>query len=145
MDTLFLLHIVSNIMGVSCFLFCAVLAIAYLVHDRQLRSKHLHLEHGHILSLQTLDRLLFRMLLTGFVLLTMGLGTGMWTLARSQSDNFSASRAFAVASWCVFAWVLIARVVWGWRGRRAAFGMLLGCSGVTLALIGYFVRTLGGQ
>ena len=49
---------------------------------------------------------------------------------------------FALASWCTFAALVITRVVYGWRGRRAARFTLVGFGTAILVLAIYLVRRI---
>lgn len=81
-------------------------------------------------------------MLAGFPLLTLGIISGV-----VQTGGFSAAsaadgarQAFAIATWVIFAAVLLLRVSAGWRGRRAALGTLLGFACACAVLVGYLAR-----
>jgi ABC-type uncharacterized transport system permease subunit len=132
-------HVTANLLGLAMFLLAATAGALYLVEERRLRRKHLVSGLGKLPPLETLDRTLFRLLLTGFPLLTLGLATGAAFASRGQSHSV-ASTARAVlsyATWIVVGGVLVSRRVAGWRGQRAAYGALLGALCILLVVALY--------
>lgn len=91
------------------------------------------------LPLLTLERLTFRFVLAGFVLLSATLLAGAFfgeTLYGSDSGawRWDHKRVFALLSWLTFALLLWGRQRWGWRGKRAV-RVLYG--GAVLLLLSY--------
>ncbi len=88
--------------------------------------------------LLTLERLLFRILTLGFVLLTLTLVSG----AVFSEDVFgkalrvSDKTLFAILSWLIFGLLLAGRYRYGWRGRRALRWTLAGFVALLLAYVG---------
>ena len=56
--------------------------------------------------------------------------------------SLSAGQGFGLLAWLFFGAVLLARVLAGWSGRRAAIGTLLGFLCALAAIGGYLVRGL---
>jgi ABC-type uncharacterized transport system permease subunit len=88
------------------------------------------------LPLLTLERLTFRFAAAGFILLSATLLAG---LLFSESLYGQPARAdhktvFSVLAWCVFAWLLLGRARFGWRGRKAVRVLY---TGSLLLLLGY--------
>ena len=88
--------------------------------------------------LLTLEKLLFRLISAGFVLLTLTLVSGM--LFNEQLVNrplsFDHKTVFAILSWLMFGALLTARKVSGWRGRAALRWVLAASVALVLAYIG---------
>jgi ABC-type uncharacterized transport system permease subunit len=88
--------------------------------------------------LLTLEKLLFRLISAGFVLLTLTLVSGM--LFNEQLVNrplrFDHKTVFAILSWLMFGALLTARKVSGWRGRAALRWVLAAFVALLLAYIG---------
>jgi len=91
--------------------------------------------------LLTLERLTFRFVLAGFVLLTAtliagvlfgdalyGQGQGHW--------RWDHKTIFALLSWLTFAVLLLGRSQWGWRGRRAVRVLYIGAGLLLLSYAG---------
>src|SRR6266700_2374470 len=88
--------------------------------------------------LLTMERLLFQIILAGFVFLTLTLATGIAfseTLF-GRAMKFDHKTVFAVASWLIFAALLAGRYLYGWRGRIALRWTLVGFVALLLAYVG---------
>jgi len=145
MGTLGRTHIFLATVGVAVFTLAAVLAVMYLLEDRQLRLKKFgQLIGRHQASLETLDRLALRCVSLGFPIFTVALVTGAVWVARlglvSGSVALRPEYVLAVATWLAFGVLLVARVGAGWQGRRAAWLTIGGFGGSVLVLAAYFIR-----
>lgn len=90
------------------------------------------------LPLMTLERLTFRFVEAGFVLLSATLLVG-WLFGEQLygaglSWKWNHKTIFSVLAWLVFAGLLIGRAQLGWRGLRAVRVLYVGCG---LLLLGY--------
>jgi ABC-type uncharacterized transport system permease subunit len=90
------------------------------------------------LPLLTLERLTFRFVSAGFVLLTATLAAG-WLFGDSLYGAQAAWRwdhktVFSLLAWCTFAVLLVGRSRFGWRGRKAVRVLYIG---TLLLLLGY--------
>jgi ABC-type uncharacterized transport system permease subunit len=144
LGTLGYAHILLATVGVAIFFIAAVLAILYLVEDRQLRRKDFARLKGRATPLDTLDRLAARCVSIGFPIFTVAIVTGSMWIARlgvlRDAVRFRPEYLIAVATWVAFAALIMARVGGGWRGRRAAWLTLGGFGGTVLVLVVYFLR-----
>lgn len=88
--------------------------------------------------LLTLERLLFRMIQAGFLLLTLTLLTGVLFADEifGKPLPFNHKTVFGVISWMIFAALLLGRHVYGWRGRTAIYWTLAGFFSLMLAYVG---------
>jgi ABC-type uncharacterized transport system permease subunit len=88
--------------------------------------------------LLTLERLLFRILAAGFVLLTATLVTGVVFSEElfGQALRFNHKTLFAILSWVIFGALLLGRWRYGWRGRKALRWTLAGFAALLLAYVG---------
>jgi ABC-type uncharacterized transport system permease subunit len=88
--------------------------------------------------LLTLERLLFRILAAGFVLLTATLATGALFSEElfGSALRFNHKTLFAVLSWLIFGALLVGRWRYGWRGRKALRWTLAGFVALLLAYVG---------
>ena len=147
-DTLALrLHLVSAVLAYSLLATAAAHALLMASVDRALRAGGLAMgSSGRLLSrmppLLVLETLMFRLIVAGFVFLTLTLATGavfseevFGLPARfGHKDDYKAD--FAVTSWLVFAALLAGRRVFGWRGRTALRWTLSGFGFLLLAYVG---------
>ena len=91
--------------------------------------------------LLTLERLTFRFVAAGFVLLTATLLAGTLFGEHLYGEGGSAwrwdhKRVFALLSWLTFAALLWGRRQWGWRGRRAVRVLYTGAVLLMLSYVG---------
>ncbi len=141
------LHVTANLLGDALFTLAFGAAVLYLVQERRLKNKQLGGVGQRLPPLDALDKAELRFLLAGFPLLTIGILTGTIFARRvefgSGADQLRA--VFGYLTWVVFAGVLLLRVVAGWRGRRAAYGIITGFAVAMLVLALYLIRSLGSQ
>jgi ABC-type uncharacterized transport system permease subunit len=138
-------HIFLATLGVAIFTLAAILAVLYLVEDRQLKKKQFGMLIRRGAPLATLDRLALRCVSFGFPVFTVALITGAVWIARlggmeRASVVVRPEYVLAVATWLAFGILLVARVGAGWQGRRAAWLTLGGFGGAMLVLGVYFIR-----
>jgi len=114
----------------------AVLHAALLGHaERQMRVR----PAGGVapaplgLPLLRLEKLTFRFVVAGFVVLSATLLVGWWFASPWRWDHKS---VFSLLAWAVFAGLLIGRHGFGWRGRRATRWLYAGASLLLLAYVG---------
>jgi ABC-type uncharacterized transport system permease subunit len=88
--------------------------------------------------LLVMEKMLFRIIWAGFILLTLTLFSGVIFSQEvfGQSVTFSHKTLFSFISWGVFAALLIGRHFYGWRGRTAIRWTLTGFTILLLAYIG---------
>src|SRR5260221_12536220 len=103
------------------FTIAALQAILMTLMERRLHGRPLAGPLAALPPLLTMEQLLFRVILAGFVFLTPTLVTGIVfseTLF-GRAMKFDHKTVFAVASWFIFAALLAGRYFYGWRGRTA--------------------------
>ncbi len=143
---LLMLHVAANLFGMGFVLLAGGASAFYVMVERRLKAKKLT-GIGRLPSLDVLDRMGHRLLLVGFPLLTFGCVTG--GLFLHQLDTSSAASlvraALGYAAWVFVFVVLLQRAVFGFSGRKSAYGTLAGVLCVALVLLVYLVRPwLGG-
>ncbi len=135
-------HILSNVLGMTAFTVAAAMAVAYLIQERQVKARKLGTLFHRLPPLDVLDTLAFRFTVLGMPALTIGVITGHVLVARARHTvtGMPWQQYFAMIAWTLFAGVLFLRGVAGWRGRRAAIGMILGYASAVLVLLFYSLR-----
>ena len=92
------------------------------------------------LPLLTIERLTFRFVEAGFVLLSatllVGILFGESLYGRGVAWKWDHKTVFSLLSWLTFAVLLIGRARFGWRGRRAASILYMGSVLLLLAYVG---------
>ena len=137
-SSLFLLHIVIAILAYSLFTFAALHALLMLVAERNLHKKSSLIQLPDFPPLMVMENLLFKVIGLGFVLLTITLISGMLFSEEifGKPMQFSHKTVFSSASWCIYASLLVGRIAYGWRGRKAIYWVLAGFVLLLLAYIG---------
>ncbi len=135
-------HVAMNLFGVALFSLAFAAAALYLVQERLLKEKRVDGLFQRLPPLDALDKAEHRFLLAGFPLLTLGIITGtLWAKRIDMSASSDLLRAlFGYVTWLMFAGVLLLRAAAGWRGKRAAYGTILGFSCAVLVMVLYLTR-----
>ncbi|MGA2449207.1 MAG: cytochrome c biogenesis protein CcsA [Polyangiaceae bacterium] len=135
-------HVAANLGGVALFTLASATAIAYVIEERLLKEKKLEGALRRFPPLEALDRAGHRFLAIGFPLLTLGVLTGSLWAHEVEAGGVSAiARAvLGYVAWGLFGSVLLLRAAAGWRGRRAAYGTLLGFAFTVLVLLLYVLH-----
>ncbi len=136
------LHVMSNLLGVALFLLAGGAAVLYLVQERRIKEKRRGARIGNLPPLDTLDTAEHRFLVAGFPLLTLGIVTGTYWAHKLEtgSPEEVMRTVFGYATWFLIGGVLLLRAAAGWRGRRSAYGTILGLFCATAVMIIYLVR-----
>ena len=139
-----LAHVGIALTGLAVFAVATGIAVAFLLLERQMKGKHFGVLFERIPSLELLDGLNRRLVVWGFIALTLTLITGLWVAARSASGNtFQSVEITTAVAWLVFAGLLQARLFAGWRGRRVAWLTMAGFGLLVLSFVGTYGRGAG--
>ncbi len=136
-------------LGIACYgLFAAAVVHAWLMARAERHIRQAEDPHSGI-PLLTLERLTFRFVTAGFVLLTAALLAG-WLFSDSlygRSWHWDHKAIFSVLSWLTFAALLWGRWQFGWRGRIAVRMLYTGAALLLLAYVGsrFVVEVLLGR
>ncbi len=129
------LHVLVSMLAYSLLTLASVQALLLAVQDQHLRHRH---PGGFIRSLpplQTMETLLFEMIGTGFVLLTLALASGFAFLEDMFAQHLVHKTVLSILGWVVFGTLLLGRHRYGWRGRTAIIWTL---SGYVMLILAYF-------
>lgn len=134
----FRLHFLAAMLAYSFLTLSALQAIFMGFTENSLHKRSLKRSLASLPPLMTMETLLFRMLLLGFILLSLTVGSGVLFSEVLFGKPFSIDHKtlFAFASWGIFATLLFGRHVWGWRGKRALRWTLAGFASLILAYVG---------
>lgn len=125
-------------LGIACYgLFAAAVVHAWLMTRAERRIRHAEDPHSGI-PLLTLERLTFRFVTAGFILLTATLLAG-WLFGETlygKAWRWDHKAVFSLLSWFTFAALLIGRARFGWRGRNAVRMLYAGSALLLLAYVG---------
>ena len=133
--TLFALHLALGIASYG--LFAAALVHAWLMTrtERQMRQAA-DAQSG--MPLLTLERLTFRFVTAGFVLLTATLAAGIFFGEHiyGRAWRWDHKSVFSLLSWATFLVLILGRARFGWRGRSALRWLYAGSALLLLAYVG---------
>lgn len=134
----FKLHFLTAMLAYSLLTLSALHAIFMGFTEQALHKRSMKRSLASLPPLLTMESLLFKMLLIGFVLLTLTVGSGVFFSEALFGKPMSLDHKtlFAFASWGIFATLLIGRHAWGWRGKRALRWTLAGFALLILAYVG---------
>jgi ABC-type uncharacterized transport system permease subunit len=139
-------HIALATLGLASFCLAAGVAGLYLAMDRRLRGKtFLPHQAGGGMSLHGLERLHWTLVLIGMPIFTLAVITGAFALVQVDGSAVLVRRGIEIAAAAVaFASslaVLVSRIAWGLRGRRAAWLTIVAFLAMVLIVISYGVRS----
>ena len=122
-NTWILIHVTLVFLGNAAIALTCAAAAMYLLQDCRLKSKSTGAIQGRLPSLEFLDLVSHRALLTGFPLLTLGLLIGALQARAAWGPliTLDPTRLVSLLAWVLYAVLLQARFTAGWRGRKAAF------------------------
>ncbi|MGE5184069.1 MAG: inner membrane protein YpjD [Acidobacteriota bacterium] len=146
LSTLGRVHIVLATVGVGVFALASALSAIYLAEDRALKRKKLDglVFRDRGAPLDALDRLAHRLIWIGFPIFTVALVLGAVWVSRLGEGLDRVEYVLALVTWIAYAVLLVARQIYGWRGRRAARLALEGFATALAVLVIYLVRRLSG-
>jgi ABC-type uncharacterized transport system permease subunit len=130
-------HILLSLAAYCLLLMAAIQAILLFFQNRELKHRSERRIWVTLLpSLQSMEELLFDMLLLGFTLLTIALLLGGVAVDNLLAQHLVHKTVFSVLSWLVFAVLLLGHWRLGWRGQRAVRFTLAGFGLLALGFVG---------
>ena len=133
----FTLHINVAILSYSLLTIGAILSIFILLFEKNLTTKIL----GNLtnsFSLLSIENFLFKIYWFGFILLSLTLLSGILF----SNEIFGATSIwnhkfiFSILAWLAYAAMLLGRIKYGWRGKKAVFISLIAFIFLFLAYFG---------
>ena len=127
---------------VTCFIGYAGFAIAFCLSLMLLARKESRGERESIRikipDLRSLDELTHKMVMLGFLFLTLGIITGaVWAnSAWGRYWGWDPKETWSLITWFIYATFLHARLMRGWQGRKAAILSIVGFGAVLFTYLG---------
>jgi ABC-type transport system involved in cytochrome c biogenesis permease subunit len=121
------LHAAMMALSYGAFSLGAVASAMYLSQERNLKQRRIQAIFALLPPIQRLETVVARVLVTGFVLLTLGLGLGAVDLSHFKNPHAYVSDPKVVWSavvWLLYLGLLIARWRFAQGGRRLALGAI---------------------
>lgn len=129
------LHIFTSIMAFSLFAIAALQAILLAVQNWQLKSHPPKRFIQSLPALQTMENVLFQMIATGLVFLSISLLSGFMFMDNLFAQHLVHKTVLSILAWLLFSSLLLGRQWYGWRGKIAVQWTM---SGFVLLLLAYF-------
>lgn len=129
-------HVATCFFGYAAFAIAFGMSLMYLIKARNPQKTDGII--GHIPQLEMLDELTQRMVLFGFLFLTVGIITGaVWANSAWGSYwSWDPKETWSLITWFIYATLLHARLMRGWQGRQIAYLSILGFSAVLFTYFG---------
>ena len=128
-------HILTSIIAFSLLNIAALQAVLLAIQEQQLKSHPPKRFIQSLPSLQAMESLLFQMLATGILFLTISLASGFAFIQDLFAQHLAHKTVLSILAWIIFSGLLIGRNRYGWRGKTAIQWTL---SGFILLLLAYF-------
>lgn len=137
-NALFRLHMLMAFMAYGLFTIAALHAVLIALAEKHLHKPMPSRTAASLPPLLTLEKLLFRMVEGGFLILSLTLFSGIFFSESIYGRAFPLTHmtVFGMASWLLYAALLTGRKVYGWRGRTAILWTLAGFVALLLAYVG---------
>ena len=112
--------------------------IAYLIEERQMKSKHPTELTYRLPALEELDKLIYELIGAALPLLTFGIVSGgVWAYsAWGRFWGWDPKENWTLFTWFVYVVYLLLRSFGGWRGRKTAYFSLAGFAFVIFTYVG---------
>lgn len=112
--------------------------VAYLLEERQMKSKRPGELTYRLPSLEDLDQLIYRLIMAAFPPLTLGIFLGgLWAYsAWGRFWGWDPKETWALITWFIYVIYLHLRLFVGWRGRKTAYLSLAGFGFVLFTYVG---------
>ncbi len=132
------IHTIVAFLGNAAFAMSFGIGLMYLIQEHYVKSKRLGGLFERLPSLQTLDEINYKLITFGFPLLTLAIISGaLWAeSAWGGYWNWDPREVWSLITWFIYAIVLHARLVAGWRGKRAAVLSIIGFLTILIAFVG---------
>lgn len=129
-------HILLSVLSYSILGIAAVQAAALALLIRRLKHRQLHGLVALMPPLQTMEDLLFRLIWTGEILLTLANLSGAMFLEDMFAQHLAHKTILSIVAWAVFGVLLFGRHRLGWRGNTAVKWTIAGFGLLILAYFG---------
>lgn len=136
-----LIHIALILSGEALFTVAFISGVLYIFQENQIKSKHVGRLLENFPSLTALDKINHICLISGFPLVTIGIALGFLLAKEIFGDAWvwGHKETWSMVTWVLYAVLIHGRLSSGWKGRKAAWGAILGFAIIlfTLFVIGY--------
>ena len=131
-------HIITIFIGDAALVLAGGAGMFYLIQERAIKHKKRGFFYKRLPPLEMLDSAGYACLVLGFIMLTLGLITGIVYagLVWGRLWAWDPKEVWSGITWLVYAALLHERLVVGWRGRRAAIMAIIGLGILLFTFLG---------
>lgn len=122
----------------ACLFVVFAVSAMYLVQENELKKKTFGTLFHRLPSLSTVNKVAWTATLTGFLLVSVGILSGMYLSFASEGKIWQndPKEIFSGLTWLIYLILVCYRLTADWRGRRAAWLGIVGFAFVLLTLFG---------
>jgi len=129
-------HVLTSLVSYSLLSIAALTALFIAANHRLLHRRSSMALTDILPPLVTTETLLFQLITTGWLCLTISLASGLWFVDDLFAQHLAHKTVLSILAWVVFGLLLAGRWRYGWRGMRAVRLTLLGMAILLLAYFG---------
>ena len=129
-------HILTSVLAYSFLAIAALHALLAGYQNWQLKHKHQNALMRTLPALESMEKLLFKLIWLGEILLTASLLTGFYVFDDFFAQQLIHKVTFSIVAWLVYAVLIFGRYHYGWRGQRAINWTWVGFSAILLGYLG---------
>jgi ABC-type uncharacterized transport system permease subunit len=131
-----LIHISLALFAYTCLGIALLYALQLSYINLRLKEKNASLLHSSLPPLMAVERILFKLLTVGTVLLTLSLASGFVFLENMFAKEQAHKTVLSVLAWLVYVVILTGHFKFGWRGKPIIACTVIGSVLLTLAYFG---------
>lgn len=131
-------HVLFIFIGEAFFALACGLGILYLIQERAIKSKRPGFFFRRLPSLDMLDSGGYICIVSGFVLVSLGLITGIVyaKVIWGRFWSWDPKEVWSGITWLLYAVLIHERLAVGWRGRKSAIMAIVGFAAVVFTFLG---------
>jgi cytochrome c-type biogenesis protein CcsB len=131
-----IVHVIACFIGYAAFAIALGTSIMYLIKNRAKDESNRWV--NHFPATRVLDELTYQMVIFGFLFLSMGIITGaVWANSAWGSYwSWDPKETWSLVTWLIYATLIHARLMRGWRGKRMALISIVGFGAVLFTYFG---------
>lgn len=129
-------HVLISIAAYSILGIAAAQAVLYSIQEKRFRKRQLSNLMRALPPLQTMEDLMFKLVIIGFSFLSFALLSGAFFVEDLFAQHLVHKTFFAVISWILYGTLLIGHFQRGWRGQKAVRYVIWAYSLLVISFIG---------
>ena len=130
------MHVVLSVLAYGIITIAACCALAMYYCNYLLKHKQLGRRIDFLPPMETIDKLLFEMILAGQVLLSLSIISGLVFVEDFLGQRLAHKTFFSLVSWTIFGTLIVGHYKFGWRGAKAIKWTLAGFIALLIAYVG---------